>query len=288
MIDQAARNRPSVHLILAAALAGSLWPGIPVFAAEPPGAARATPPMGALSPATMSLEKFLDHSLRAHPEIMAAEAKVDLAQAELRQTRFQVARELITFWNEWKSQEEQVALLAPEVEAGHMGTKELIQVKARLAEIESQVPFLLGQTGGVGSEGPSPSSQSGGQDLPEGPEVEKIVAMLEESIPLEYIDTPVRDVADVIQDISQVRFIVDPLVEDVPVTIDISGVPVGAAIQALEDITPGVRFVVRDYGILVTSDSSRAAETYVSASQFWRERGAKRRPFPPEVKAVPQ
>ena len=54
-------------------------------------------------------------------------------------------------------------------------------------------------------------------------------------------------------------------------SLNVRNIPLGAALQAVEDGTPGVRFVVCDYGILVTSDTSPAAAMYVSANEFWRK-----------------
>jgi hypothetical protein len=46
--------------------------------------------------------------------------------------------------------------------------------------------------------------------------------------------------------------------------------PVGAWLQAFEDAVPDARFVVRDYGILVTT-RERAPEGSMTVSQFWKQ-----------------
>src|SRR5262249_12081762 len=51
-------------------------------------------------------------------------------------------------------------------------------------------------------------------------------------------------------------------------------VPLGAALQALEDQLPGLRFTVRDYGILVTFKSGPPPGA-VSVHEFWKGDAAK-------------
>jgi hypothetical protein len=55
------------------------------------------------------------------------------------------------------------------------------------------------------------------------------------------------------------------------VTLSVKGVPLAAALQAIEDASPGVVFVIREYGFLATSDSSAAANESISAVELWRE-----------------
>jgi len=217
------------------------------------------------------LEEFLSQALRNHPDILAAEAKLESIQAELTRTRFEITRELITLWNERTFQLQNVQQLETAYKTGGRSAvvgNSLIEAKGKATEIESQVSYLLGQMGGAAARVRAAAES---KRLPQGPLVEEVAAALAAPTELQFIQTPIRDVAETMKDYHNTTFVIDPNLQDVPVTIDIKDIPLGAALQALEDMFRGVRFVVCDYGILVTSDDSEAAATYISANEFWRE-----------------
>lgn len=217
------------------------------------------------------LEEFLSQALRNHPDILAAEAKLESIQAELTRTRFEITRELITLWNERTFQLQNVQQLETAYKTGGRSAvvgNSLIEAKGKATEIESQVSYLLGQMGGAAARVRAAAES---KRLPQGPLIEEVSAALAVPTELQFIQTPIQDVAETVADFHNTTFVTDPNVSDVSVTFDLKGIPLGAALQAVEDITPGVRFVVCDYGILVTSDDSKAAATYISANEFWRE-----------------
>jgi hypothetical protein len=257
-------------LLESAALAGE--------AAES-GAATAPAPAARLGITT--LEQFLDRALRIHPEILAAEAKVASANAELSRARFQIARELIALWNGWRVQSADIETLESLASRGYVETRDLIEAKGELAEIEAQLSYLLGQASGPATLRSAAALPAGPKQAPAGPLVEKILEALKHPAELEFIETPIRDVADYLADFCGITFVVDPAVADVPMTASVRGIPLGAVVQAVEAGTPGIRFVVCDYGILVTSDTSEAAATYISANELWKETAGKAGRFDP-------
>jgi hypothetical protein len=279
MTTPARRTRTTTLAALALALAASL-----LWASSVPGqdSSPSWDPFSEISPRVevTSLEQFLSQALRTHPEILAAESQVESAKAELTRTRFQITRELITLWNQRRAQSENVKLLEAQYHKGVGGTTtmgELIEAKGKLTEIEAQFSHLLDRTASAQSTSPATPDERKSKRLPEGPEVEVIVAKLNDRAVLEFMDTPLSDIAETLADVHDLKFLADPIVQDELVTIDMRDVPLGAGLQALEDITPGIRFVVCDYGILMTSDTSEAAATYVSANEFWREQYTKGR-----------
>jgi hypothetical protein len=219
------------------------------------------------------MEEFLARALRNHPDILAAEAKLESAQAELTRTRFVITRELITLWNERNAQLESVQHLEwiRKSSGSTAVLRELIEAKGKASEIDAQVSYLLGQMGGAAARAPAAAGTARSKRLPQGPQVEKVLAELNSPTELQFIETPIWDVVEFVMDLHDFQFVRDPLLPDVSVTMDMKGIPLGAALQAVEDTTPGVRFVVCDYGILVTSDESDAAAAYISANEFWRE-----------------
>ncbi len=257
---------------LMVALAASLLPGIPALGGEPAPPSKEPASASPSAPSATSLEQFLSQALRTHPEILAAEATVELAKAELSRTRFQITRELITLWNERQAQSENVKTLEKLAARGFTEMRDLIEAKGKLAEIETQLSYLLGRMGASRTAAPG---AAGPKRLPEGPHVKSVFDALQKSTEFEFTDVPMQDLADTLADYLKVVFVVDTTVRDVPVTIDVKGVPLGAGLQAVEDITPGIRFVVCDYGILVTPEGSPAAATYISANEFWRQQQQK-------------
>jgi len=262
-------------LVLSSLAAGTGWgqqPGQPAEDAPSEGTAWA---------GITSLEQFLSRTLATHPEVVAAEANVASAEAELRRTRFQIARELITFWNDWKTTEGHVARLMELDDAAAISVEEVVEAKAKLAKMEGQLPYLLGTATGTPQGGPGALRAMGPKRLPQGPEVEKLRAVLDEPAELEFIETPLEDVVDTLEDLHGIQMTTDPEAAELPVTATSKGVPLGAALQMVEDTTPGVRFVVTDYGLLATTDTSEHAMTYISANEFWREQTGTQEPSAP-------
>ncbi len=275
-------------MMTAAHSGGSGWPRIvtgavvallllesAAFAGEAAESAGASAPAPAARLGITTLEQFLDRALRIHPEILAAEAKVASANAELSRARFQIARELIALWNGWRVQSADIETLERYADRGFAETRDLIEAKGTLAEMEAQLSYLLGQASGPTTFRAAAPLPAGPKQAPGGPLVEKILEALNQPAVLEFIECPIKDVADWLADSCEVTFVVDPAVADLPVTVNIRDIPLGAVLQAVEAGTPGIRFVVCDYGILVTSDTSAAAATFISANEFWKERVGK-------------
>ena len=272
------RNVRLYHHLVATALVLSLLAANAALGQEPGRPAKAASTETPAWASITSLEQFMSRALATHPEVLAAEAKVASAEAELRRTRFEIARELIMFWSDWKTTEGEVARLKSLYEKKAISLGEMIGAKAKLAKMESQLPYLLGTASGTHQGGRAALREMGPKRLPQGPEVEKVRAVLDELTELQFIETPLGDVVDTLEDFHQVNITTDPAVADVPVTASIKGIPVAAALQLTEDITPGVRFVVTDYGILATSDTSEHATRYISANEFWREQMGEEKP----------
>ena len=274
------RNESCCRHVLGASLVAAILVGTVALAQQQGTSAKVPPTAASGWSGISSLEQFLNRALAAHPEIVAAQVNVESAQEELRRTRFKVARELVIFWYDWKAKERHLAEITPLAEERVVPKSQLIEAKAKLAEVESQLPYLLSQSGGLRPARAGAAVEAGPKRVPEGPLVEKILEALNEPTELQFIDTPAEDVIDTLEDLHELTFpfVVDPTVRDLPMTLDIRGIPLGAALQAVEVVTPGIRFVVCDYGLLATSDTSEAAATYISANEFWREQQTQQKP----------
>jgi len=106
-----------------------------------------------------TLEEMLNKALKDNPDIRVAEAKVREADAELNRTRLQVTQKVLAFHHSRESQkaiikvaeedlqriqklEANKAVSAEEVKQAQ---QRLSASKAKLAEIEAEMPYLLGQ-----------------------------------------------------------------------------------------------------------------------------------------------
>ncbi len=224
---------------------------------------------------TPKLAQQLLAAQQTHPDILAAEAKVRLAEAELEQVRFKVAQEIIAFQSELQTQREEVYRLSELFKAQEVDHGDLVQAKAKLAALEAKMPYLLGQqTPGIPRTG-NPAKLGPGPKPLRGKVAEAVCTAIAKPTQMAFIDTPIGGIAEALTDHYKIAFIVDkndPLIEpDMTVTIHLQGLPLGAAFQALEDTYPPLHFVIREYGILITSKNSAVARQGVSAVEYWRE-----------------
>jgi len=130
-------------------------------------------------PAEPTLEEMLNKALKDNPDIRVAEAKVREADAELNRTRLQVTQKVLAFHHSRESQKAIIKVAEEDLqriqrlEASKAVSQEdvkqaqqrLSASKAKLAEIEAEMPYLLGQqnrlmVGSVGSVTFSPDGKS--------------------------------------------------------------------------------------------------------------------------------
>ena len=95
------------------------------------------------------------------------------------------------------------------------------------------------------------------------PMLERIQKPLAEPLDLEFIETPLSDVLEYLGEITDVRFVIQPIglaeanidPQEEMITVNVGDVEsVASALRVIRDLVPSLRFVVRDYGILVTSE----------------------------------
>lgn len=106
-------------------------------------------------PTLPSLEEMLTIALKNHPDVRAAEARVHATEADLDRTRLDVVQKISAFRNRWQSQKAVLATAQQELhlmEAARLAGKRIAAAKkdvalhrAKLAEIEVELPFLLGR-----------------------------------------------------------------------------------------------------------------------------------------------
>ena len=216
-----------------------------------------------------SLEKLLARTLAAHPEIVAARSKVQLAEAELKLTRFQVAREQIALWNNW-SRATQVFEEADSLYRSKVAPAgPAIEAQAKLAALESEIRQVLADSTEDSVGKPTSTSHSPVRHVPRGPMAEKIREVLPKPTTLDFIDEPIAGAVDFLkEEVAMGWMFVDNACTNTMVTATCESVPFVALIQLLEDLYPEVRFVVREYGIFVTTKGSPVDLESISAVDF--------------------
>lgn len=224
-----------------------------------------------------SLEQLLARALAGHPQIVAARSKVRLAEAELKLTRFQVAREQIALWNDWSKQTKvfEIANSLFQQQAGPAAPA--IEAQAKVAALEAEIRQVLADSTVDSSTKLAPASRPPVLRIPEGPIAEQIRTALAKPVMADFVEEPVTGVVDYLKEELGIEIQIDKrrledlnIGPDEPVTITISPAPFVAVIQAIEDLYPEFRFVVREYGILLTTVDLES----ISAIDFWFETAA--------------
>lgn len=111
------------------------------------------------SPRLLGLQQMLAIALEHNASVRAAQAHVQAAEAELDRTRFEVLQQIMGFREKWQSQRRAMEAafeefrLAEEVAENDNATsrqlaeqakEEYFRRRTRLAELEAELPFLLG------------------------------------------------------------------------------------------------------------------------------------------------
>ncbi len=226
------------------------------------------------SPTT--LDQWLAQAMDKNAGILASKAKVAMAEAELRNVRFEVARQVVACWNEIDDQQKAIALAEGKEGAVAKGT--LIDLKAKLARAQMELQFLGGQAPPATSASLAPSTAparvQAPLQIPHGLGLEKARQALRQFTRLEFVETPLKDVVEYLEDQHQVNIQIDGSAlpdekQRMPITTNIAGISLAAAFQRLEDEKFGeLKFVVRDYGVFLTTPTRAQEAGYIPVADF--------------------
>jgi hypothetical protein len=246
----------------------------------------------------------------AHAAVEAARAAVEAAQA-----RYQRLREL--FGQKVASAEE---LRAAEVD--------LAQAKAALARAEAELPYLIGRQPGEPLRGAllrfdpemrrrleldlfgrlgvddeqlaqalldAQMRRAWGEalgDRGKGPMADKIRAALDKPVTIDLKEASLTDALVALRKQIPEDVVFQARLEAVqfprPVPVRLNGVPLGAALQYLEDALEGqARFYVREYGLLL-APSRMVPPGAVPVSEFWKGGRSEEKPAPGGKNPPPQ
>jgi hypothetical protein len=275
-------------------------PGAPPGA--PPGGAR-LPAEDKTQPSKSKLEEMLAEALKNNPDIRVAAAKVAKADAELNRTRLQVTQKVVALYYAIDTQKKTIALqeeksgvLEAQFRSGKLPSEpvinarqELALAKAKLAELEAQLPALIGKAAqtterdALGRPTRMAFSPDGNRLVAEwdlvphkaaGPMADKIRKALETPITVNYKDMNLSDILKDLEKKAPGLSIRDfPRPNDIKLTLHFKeALPVSAIMQALADDSH-MSFVVREYGILVTLQGGEPPGA-MTVQEFMRQKPA--------------
>ncbi len=230
-----------------------------------------------------------------HPDIVAAKAKVARDEAKLNATRLEVARQLIALRSDYDVQRgaiEKARLQVDRAEVELESTRRLVATAAAAATVSQTAGLQLAETrqnlidASASSRGSRPScasccaksrtaSANPGQmrnvavQTPCGPFVEKLRQALETKITFDLQGTPLEETLEFLRDRTGIPLLRDKLAENVAVQLKLENTSLGAVLQAIEDQT-NTQFVVRDYGLVLTSREEARKQGYLPLSEFPR------------------
>jgi murein DD-endopeptidase MepM/ murein hydrolase activator NlpD len=258
-----------------------------------------------------SQDQALTQALETHPDIVAAKAKVALAEAELYGKRMEVSRQILGLYGNMKSLDAQtealkaalqrsraeldlnqhanktapgsVSKLDVEKSAAEVQTAEaqLVQTIGQREQVEKELRLLVGKAASVTEPKSSTKSSAAPRQVPQGPIVDKVKTALQKPVKWEFVETPLKEVITYFSDTTNISFSIQRpalgnfgLSDDVPISLRTGEVPMQAALQAFEDAYPDLQFVMRDYGILLTTKDYAREHGYAPVLELGKETAA--------------
>jgi hypothetical protein len=245
-----------------------------------------------------SQDQALAQALENHPEIIAAKAKVSLVEAELYGKRMEVSRQVLGLYSSLKTLDAQIEAAkaalnqskSPQNTGGgpidplkwaaaiEAAEGKLVQATGQREQAERELRLLIGATPGAKETKSSNAAAIPARQIPQGSIVDLWKAAVERSFKISAADMPLTELVNYLSDNTGIKFSVQrPALEvaglgvDMPISLSIKGVPLAAALQGFEDAYPQLQFVLRDYGVLLTTKEYAQDHGYMPALEIGKE-----------------
>lgn len=245
------------------------------------------------------LSDRLERALDRHPDVAAARAKLALAEAELERVRMEISQEVIRLHLELNAHKLRLKRIIELAKKNAVPQQELIEAKAKLDDLNVRLELLLGRfdanrgsgkheakRGGFGSRKRSEEIEieeeeivKKSKQIPNEKLRKTLARALYEETEMQFAATPLKEAIEFLAEMHDfnVFFDSDALeadgtdVEGLEVNQIVSGITLKAALVMLEDQIDDIRFVVADYGVVLTVNGSDLDEKYVSveSSDEW-------------------
>jgi hypothetical protein len=256
------------------------------------------------------LEEMLAKALKDNPDIRVATAKLGEAEAELNRVRLGVMQKVVTLYHTIEMARGDVAsaerTLARVRALGRAVSREdldaaeaaLAAAKAKLAAVEAEVPYVIGKqpqmaaadsatlsglyylralqaAGALEGRFDTPPGKAGTGAAPrpvQGPLADRIRKALDTPVSLRVTEGSVADVLRLLREKEPgltIKYV--PRAGAGPkLTFELKDLPLGAALEFLEDSLTDYVIVMREYGLLLTV-ADRAPPGAVSLHDFWKK-----------------
>lgn len=241
-----------------------------------------------------SQEQALALALENHPEIVAAKAKVSLVEAELYGKRMEVSRQVLGLYGNLKTLDGQVDAAKVAVQeikanfAGHSSANsiaeihaaegKLVQATAQREQAERELRLLIGNAAASKETKLAKAAAVATRQVPLGPIVGTWKGQAEQPIKISFNEIPLTDVVKYLADKTGIKFSVQQpafddagLGADMPISWNTNNVSLAAALQGFEDAYPQLQFVLRDYGVLLTTKDYAQEHGYMPVSEIGKE-----------------
>ena len=237
-----------------------------------------------------SLDKMLASAMDNHPDIVAAKAKVALAEAELNAMRLQVARQIIALWGNRNSHEfsldsSQKQLPVIKDQEKRVALVQNIQdTRVKLDQAEAEIKFLTEKFEKSGASDANKTNQNSptAREVveippPNGTVVDAIGKEFRtKSIEFDFNGIPLEAVISYMADHLKYPVYLDKksldaagIAADSPISLKMQKTPLPAAIQAFQDQNQGMVFVIRNYGLLLTTAENANEQHFYPALDFF-------------------
>jgi hypothetical protein len=245
-------------------------------------------------------DEALARALENHPDIVAAKAKVALAEAELYGKRMEVSRQVLELFGNLKRLElstvvSKAALTRFKAEFDRLDTvvktggatesekakatadvqtaeAELVHAVSQREQVEKELRLLIGSAVSPPAELKSPGKATAAvaRQTPQGPIVDKLKTALDKPFKFDFQELPLQDAAITIAGKTKVPFSIQGqaleeagLRSDELISLLTAEMPLRATLQAIEDEVSQLQFVLRDYGVLITTKDYAERHGYV-------------------------
>jgi hypothetical protein len=206
-------------------------------------------------------ESVVQSALRNSPEIRKAELAVEAAQAELALVRAKITRDAIAVHSKVTNLRDHKLHVETRVNTGTSPQIELQQVLMALAEVEAELKYLTGSgTSGIrkSESRPEPFNFFERKPVPvKRPQMDKgsrIVEILSNPVGITFEDILLTEITRTLTDNYDLNFNIDATLFDYKIPyINLKDVSMLDALLAFAEQNEEICFVIRDYGIFVTT-----------------------------------
>lgn len=242
---------------------------------QPPSPAEQPMPIASPEPPA-GLEDFIAKATTSSPEVEVAEAQLREAEAKLRQARLAAAQQAAELFQHRVQAQQVVDAVRKNldevkkvVDLEKAPTQALIEPQQSLARAQVEVAkydalFRMqsdagARTGGYGQAagslvGPAePRMPQPRPKLETAPE--QLRQLLDAPVSIDFKAQPLADVTSLLHDTYNINLVLDSIIEPkaYPVTISVSETPLKNILLALADRFGDLCFLVRDYGLFITT-----------------------------------